>query len=714
MNNNFLKQILLLPIYKSKQEIINSLNNPKNNVIIIMGETGCGKTTQVPKIIYENCPLDNKMICITQPRRIAAISISERVAEEMNTKIGDIVGYSVRFKEKMSNKTKIKFVTDGMLVRECILDKYLSKYKYIILDEIHERSIHTDILMMICKDLIINKKRNDFKLIIMSATLNPKKYMEYFNTNILLKIEGRKFPVKVYNIAEEEENNINNNKNANDIINNNIKENDYYDLISKYIDKCLNCILQIILSDNEENKNGDILVFLPGQEDIEDLQDLLLSKKEEISNEFPEKKIEFRILPLFGSLPSNQQMKIFKPLKNKFGKNIRKIILSTNIAETSLTIKNIKFIIDSGFFKMRKFYPKLNIDTLKVTPISKNSALQRAGRTGRESSGNCYRLYTQKEYNNFLENTEPEIKRINLRNISLQLFSIGYNNFNKIDFIDKPPIENFNNAYEDLISLGAINNDENHEITEFGKKMSILPMDPIYSVILINALNNEYNEVFEDIVSIISVLQSDNIFYNPNSKKEIIEKIREKYIDSYSDHLTLRNIFKAYKNSDNKEQFCKENFLNDKALAKSMEIFKQLIGYLRKMKIDEYKKDEEKEMNDKIIQIDKYLDNLKNIGIDNNENKNKLILNCLLNGYFNNIAKYSNDNFFNTIRGNQLCKIHPTSVLIKKPKLGKQFGYLIFNEIIITSKKYLKCCTLIHPQLAEKYISKNKNNFVSI
>ena len=698
MKNNFLKQIFLLPIYKSKNEIISLINNKDINVIIIMGETGCGKTTQVPKIIYENCSMDNKMICITQPRRIAAISISERVAEEMNTKIGDIVGYSVRFREKMSNKTKIKFVTDGMLVRECILDKNLSKYKYIILDEIHERSVNSDILMMICKDLIINKKRKDLKLIIMSATLNPKKYMEYFNTNTLLKVEGRKFPVRVYNISDEE----NNNKS--------LVKDDYYDLISKYIDRCLNCILQIILSEDEENKYGNILVFLPGQEDIEDLQELLLNKKEEIKAEFPEKKIEFKILPLFGSLPSNQQMKIFLPLKNKYGKNIRKIILSTNIAETSLTIKNIKFIIDSGFYKMRKFYPKLNIDTLTITPISKNSALQRAGRTGREAPGDCYRLYTQNEYNNFIENSEPEIQRINLRNISLQLFSIGYSNFNNIDFIDKPPIENFNNAYEDLIALGALENEENHKITDLGKKMSILPMDPIYSIILINSLSNEYNEVFEDIVSIISVLQSDNIFYTPNNKKEIIEKIREKYIDWSSDHLTLRNIFKEYKNSNNKEQFCKENYLNDKALAKSMEIFKQLIKYLKKMKIDEYKKDEEKEMNDKIEQIDKYLDGIKNLGIDNNENKNKLILNCLLTGYFNNIAKYSNDNFFNTVKGNQLCKIHPTSVLIKRPKLGKQFGYLIFNEMIITSKKYLKCCTLITTQLAEKYISKNKKN----
>ena len=703
MNQNMKNQIFRLPIYKNKEELINLLKSPDINVIIIMGETGCGKTTQVPKIIYENLPLDNKMICITQPRRIAAISISERVAEELDSKIGETVGFSVRFKEKMSKKTKIKFLTDGMLVRECILDKNLEKYKYIILDEIHERSIHTDILMMICNDLLINKRRSDLKLIIMSATLDPNKYMEYFKTNALIKVQGRKFPIKVFNIAEEKEEEINSlSKNINQK-----KELDYYDLISKYIDRCLNCILQIILSEKEEDKYGDILVFLPGQEDIEDLQELLKSKKEEINTELPNgKNIEFKILPLFGSLPSNQQLKIFRPLKNKYGKNIRKIILATNIAETSLTIKNIKYIIDSGFFKMRKFYPKLNIDTLKVTQISKNSALQRAGRAGRESPGICYRLYTQEEYKNFSEQTEPEILRINLRNISLQLFSIGYTNFEKINFIDKPPMDNFNNAFDDLISYGALDK-ENKNITSLGKKMAILPMDPIYSLILINALDNKYHDVFEDIVAIISVLQSDNIYYNPNNLREKIEKIREKYLDPISDHLSLKNIFNEYKNANNKEKFCKENFLNDKALAKSMEIYKQLMSYLEKIFMDEFKKKEiNTQMEQKIEEIDKYLDKMKNK--DNNENKNELIINCLLTGYFNNIAKYSNDNFFETLKGNQLCKIHPTSVLIRKPKLGKQYGYLIFNEMIITSKKYLKCCTLITQQQVDKYISKNK------
>ena len=204
LSKNTEKQISLLPIYKEKDSIISLLKSQKSNIIIIMGETGSGKTTQVPKIIYKNLPLNNKIICITQPRRVAAISISMRVSEELKSPIGNLVGYSVRFKEKFSQKTKIKYVTDGMLVRECIIDKYLSKYSFIILDEIHERSIYSNILISICKDLIINKKRNDLKLIIMSATLNPNKYLNYFNidNSNLIIVKGSTYPVQLFNLIK--------------------------------------------------------------------------------------------------------------------------------------------------------------------------------------------------------------------------------------------------------------------------------------------------------------------------------------------------------------------------------------------------------------------------------------------------------------------------------------------------------------------------------
>ena len=688
LSKNTEKQISLLPIYKEKDSIISLLKSQKSNIIIIMGETGSGKTTQVPKIIYKNLPLNNKIICITQPRRVAAISISMRVSEELNSPIGNLVGYSVRFKEKFSQNTKIKYVTDGMLVRECIIDKYLSKYSYIILDEIHERSIHSDILLSICKDLIINKKRNDLKLIIMSATLNPNKYLNYFNidNSNLIIVKGRTYPVQVFNLIKEP------GKNA----------------INNYIDMCLSCIMQILISDEKEYKKGDILVFLPGQEDIEDLQELLNSRKEILKNKFPEKNIFFKVLPLYSSMPYNEQMKIFIPIYPIDGKITRKIILSTNIAETSLTIKNIKFIIDCGFFKMRKYIHKLNIDTLQINQISKNSAIQRTGRAGRESEGKCFRLYSEETYNKFNEYTEPEILRINLRNVIIQLLSIGFEKIDKIDFLDKPPKENYQSAYEDLINLKAILRSD-YSLTPLGRKMAILPVEPIYGIILINSLKKEFDPVFNDIVSIVSLLQSDNILYTPSLQKEKIEKIREKFINPISDHLTLLNIFYNYKESSNKGVFCKEHYLNDKALSKANDIYLQLLKYLKKIKLDELNENKEKLEEEKMDKINAFLNLVeKNKNIENtNEIKEELIIKCLLTGYSQNIARYNNDNIYSSIRGNMTCRLHPSSILIKKPRLAKEMKYIIYNEMIITSKKYLKCCTLVKEDLIDKNLIKN-------
>ena len=688
LSKNTEKQILLLPIYKEKEKIISLLKSVKSKIIIIMGETGSGKTTQVPKIIYKNLDLNNKMICITQPRRVAAISISMRVSEELNSPIGNLVGYSVRFKEKISNNTKIKFVTDGMLVRECIIDKYLSKYSYIILDEIHERSIHSDILLSICKDLILNNKRNDLKLIIMSATLNPNKFLNYFNidNSNLVIVKGRTFPVQVYNLIKEPGKNI----------------------INNYIDMCLSCIMQILISDDKEYKKGDILVFLPGQEDIEDLQELLNSRKEILKNKYPEKNIFFKVLPLYSSMPYNEQMKIFIPIHPIDGKITRKIILSTNIAETSLTIKNIKFIIDCGFFKMRKYIHKLNIDTLQINQISKNSAIQRTGRAGRESEGKCFRLYSEETYNKFNEFTEPEILRINLRNVIIQLLSIGFQNIESIDFLDKPPKENYQSAYEDLINLKAVLRND-YSLTSLGKKMSILPVEPIYSIILINSLNKEFDSVFNDIVSIVSLLQSDNILYTPSLQKEKIDKIREKFINPISDHLTLLNIFYQYKESSNKGIFCREHYLNDKALSKANDIYLQLLKYLKKIKLDELSEDKEKIEKERMDKINSFLDLIeKNKNIeDTNSIKEQLIIKCLLTGYKQNIARYSNDNIYTSIRGNMMCRLHPSSILIKKPRLAKEMKYVIYNEMIITSKKYLKCCTLVKEDLIDRNLIKN-------
>ena len=674
------KQIKSLPIYKSEREFIDYFTN--NTVTILTGETGSGKTTQIPKILLSH-KLIPQQVVITQPRRVAAISIAHRVSEELNTTIGDVVGYSVRFQEKSSKYTKIKYVTDGMLVRECILDPLLTKYSVVIIDEVHERSVHTDILLAILKGLISGdeKKRPDLKVVIMSATFNAKKFLDYFNTKAFISVMGRTFPVKVYNV---------------------IKEN------ASYIDMALSCVMQIIMDDNMEY--GDILVFLPGQEDIEDLSLLLLERKQklfEMYNNQNKKKI-FEVYQLFSSMPYEAQMKVFLPSSK------RKVILATNIAETSITIKNVKYIVDTGKFKIRKFFHNTNTDTLTITDITKNSALQRAGRAGRDSEGACFRLYSKEKYNSFNEYNEPEILRINLRNVILELMAIGFPNIDTIDFIDKPKKENYQSAYDDLISLKALN--RNIELTDFGRKIAILPVEPAFAVVLLNSLKEEFSDVSDDIMIIVSLLQSDNIFYTPSTLKEKIDKIREKFINPISDHLTLLNVYIQWKESENKGAFCKENYLNDKALRKTKDIYDQLKKYLTKIKIDDYKENKEEMIKKEAISKVEKMINVIEKGInylDNEERENRreeLICKCLLTGFFDNIARYSNENFYSTVKGGMMCKVHPTSILIKKNRMSKEREFLLYNEMIVTSKRYLKCCTLLKGDWVSKYI--NKNNYI--
>ena len=674
------KQIHSLPIYKSEKEFIDSFTN--NTVTILTGETGSGKTTQIPKILLSH-KLIPQQVVITQPRRVAAISIAHRVSEELNTTIGDVVGYSVRFQEKSSKYTKIKYVTDGMLVRECILDPLLSKYSVVIIDEVHERSVHTDILLAILKGLISGdeKKRPDLKVVIMSATFNAKKFLDYFNTKAFISVMGRTFPVKVYNV---------------------VKEN------ASYIDMALSCVMQIIMDDNMEY--GDILVFLPGQEDIEDLSLLLIERKKKLIEMYnnQNKKRIFDVYQLFSSMPYEAQMKVFLP------SNKRKIILATNIAETSITIKNVKYIVDTGKFKIRKFFHNTNTDTLTITDITKNSALQRAGRAGRDSEGACFRLYSKEKYNSFSEYNEPEILRINLRNVILELMAIGFPNIDTIDFIDKPKKENYQSAYDDLISLKALN--RNIELTDFGRKIAILPVEPAFAVVLLNSLKEEFSDVSDEIMIIVSLLQSDNIFYTPSTLKEKIDKIREKFINPISDHLTLLNVYIQWKESENKGAFCKENYLNDKALRKTKDIYDQLKKYLAKIKIDDYKENKEEMIKKEAIsKVEKMINVIEkgNNYLDNEERENRreeLICKCLLTGFFDNIARYSNENFYTTVKGGMICKVHPTSILIKKNRMSKEREFLLYNEMIVTSKRYLKCCTLLKEDWVSKYI--NKNNYI--
>ncbi|CDW77464.1 probable atp-dependent rna helicase dhx35 isoform 1 [Stylonychia lemnae] len=604
-----------------------------NQIVLIQGETGSGKTTQVPKILFEaRKELHNKhTIAITQPRRVAAISLAMRVSQELNKQVGDVVGYRVRFEEKLSVRTRIKFLTDGMLLREAIIDSNLKQYGIVILDEAHERTVNSDTLMALLKK--IASQRQD-------ATLEVEKFCKYFGTEAVVEVKGRTFPIEIYNILGEEE-------------------------------------------------DGDILSFLTGQEDIEEAE-VILKEKFQIFG----LQDQVVILPLYANLPSEQQMRVFKAYPQ------RKIILSTNIAETSVTISGVRYVIDSGLVKIRTYKNSTGIDALKVEPISQNSAIQRAGRAGRERAGKCFRLFTEESFKELEPNTIPEIMRCNLSGVILNLKAIGIKDVSKIDFIDKPTQQSYVSAFQILMKLGTLN-PQNAELTQLGQEMAILPTEPLFSKLLITALKDEYIEIKDSISAIVGLLSVENILFQPKGQESIVLKKRKKFINTESDHLTLLNIFshfkEVYKTKSKKDaiEFAREHFFNDKSLVKALLIKEQLDDYLKQI-IDKRNKNQVSQM--KQDGETEKMSDYQEIQISNKEKQQKVVR-CLKDGLILNVATLEKGNQYKTMN-NEECSIHPSSFLIGSDikKGSKEPGKvlrqkIIFSEIINTTKNYLKYVT---------------------
>lgn len=369
-----------LPVFSYRDELLQAVEDYQT--IIIVGETGSGKTTQIPQYLAEaGFTKDGKKIGCTQPRRVAAMSVAARVSEEMNTKIGHEVGYSIRFEDCTSEKTIIKYMTDGMLLREFLNEPDLSSYKVLIIDEAHERTLHTDILFGLVKD--IAKYRKDLKILISSATLDAEKFSSYFDDAPIFRIPGRRYPVTTYYTKAPE---------------------------ADYLAAAVTTTMQIHLT----QPDGDVLVFLTGQEEIESLQERLNF----IGKKLKGKMKELIVVPIYASLPPELQAEIFKPTPI----GARKVVLATNIAETSITIDGISYVIDPGFCKMNTYNPRNGLESLVITPCSRASANQRSGRAGRVGPGKCFRLYTSWAFKNEMdENTTPEIQRTNLGNVVLLL-----------------------------------------------------------------------------------------------------------------------------------------------------------------------------------------------------------------------------------------------------------------------------------------------------
>ncbi|KAJ3324624.1 putative ATP-dependent RNA helicase dhx33 [Boothiomyces sp. JEL0866] len=506
------KQAQQLPIYKSKDMILDHIKN--NQTTILVGETGSGKTTQIPQFLYG---ITKKCIAITQPRRVAAISIAKRVAEEMDCKLGTTVGFTIRFQDQTSPNTRIKYMTDGMLLRELLNDSQLTRYSIIILDEAHERTLRTDILFGAIKAIM--KKRKDLKLVVMSATMNAEAFSNYFNAEII-NIPGRQFPVSIYYAPDK---------------------------LSDYLDSALTTVFQI----HTKQPKGDILVFLTGQEEIENLETLI----NEQGKTLPSNVDQLLVCPIFGNQSSTQQTQVFEPTPP----GMRKVVIATNIAETSITISGIKYVVDCGMVKIKGFNPKSGIETLSVQPISKAAANQRSGRAGRESAGTCYRLYPEKLFNELEMETQPEIKRSNLANVILLLKASGIDDIVGFDFMDKPMV----GALEQLFALGALN--DKGELTEIGKQMSWFPTDPTFAKVIIQS------KCTKEAIDLISMLSVDSLFFTPTDKRDEAQASKKIFMSYEGDHITLLNVMKAYESTKGDVQWCHDHFISASCIASNIQ-----------------------------------------------------------------------------------------------------------------------------------------------
>ena len=605
-----------LPIFQYKEELRKKIGS--NRIIIIVGETGSGKTTQLTQYLAEWGYAKYGRIGCTQPRRVAAMSVAMRVSLEFGCKLKEEVGYLIRFEDKCSEKTIIKYMTEGMLLRETLLDKNLTQYSVIILDEAHERTIATDVLFGLIKEAIRN--RPTLKLIITSATLNSVKFSRFFDDCPVFKIPGRTYDVEILYAKVPE---------------------------VDYLEASLKTVLQIHLNE----KPGDILLFLTGQEEIDNAVSMLQLKVNTLGKNAP----KMIVLPVYSALPSELQIKIFEPAPP----GTRKCIIATNIAEASLTIDGIYYVVDPGFTKIKTFNSKMGMDNLIIIPISQSSAQQRAGRAGRTGPGKCYRLYTYNAFKNeMLPDTIPEIQRTNLADTVLILKALGINDLLNFEFMDPPPTPNLVSAMEQLFYLGAL--DEEGLLTKLGRRMAEFPLEPQLSKMLLASVDLNCSE---EITTIVSMLSVQNIFYRPKDKEELADKKRAQFINYQGDHITLLNLYNAYIKVQT-EEWCQQNFVHYRSLSKAVEIKEQL-----KYILERYK--------------------LKMISCKGSYSQ---VRKAITAGYFSHIARCQKDTY-KTIVDDHEVYIHPSSALFNKNP-----EWVVYHEVINTSKEYMRNVSTINPK----------------
>ncbi|XP_064401685.1 ATP-dependent RNA helicase DHX8-like isoform X2 [Halichondria panicea] len=615
---SLLEQRQGLPIYKLKENLVQAVKD--NQILVVIGETGSGKTTQITQYLAEAGFCIRGKIGCTQPRRVAAMSVAKRVSEEFGCRLGQEVGYTIRFEDVTSQETLIKYMTDGMLLRECLIDGDLKQYAIIMLDEAHERTIHTDVLFGLLKKAV--KKRPDLKLIVTSATLDSVKFSSYFYEAPIFTIPGRTHPVDILYTREAE---------------------------TDYLDAALIAVMQIHLTEPP----GDILVFLTGQEEIDTSCEILFERMKSLGPEVP----ELLILPVYSALPSEMQTRIFDPAPP----GTRKCVIATNIAETSLTIDGIYYVVDPGFVKQKVYNSKSGLDALVVTPISQAQAKQRAGRAGRTGPGKCYRLYTERAYRDeMLPTAVPEIQRTNLASTVLSLKAMGINDLLSFDFMDPPPMETMISAMEQLHSLSAL--DDEGLLTRLGRRMAEFPLEPQLSKMLIQSVHLGCSE---EVLTIVSMLSVQNVFYRPKEKQAIADQRKAKFHQPEGDHLTLLAVYNAWRNNKFSNPWCFENFVQARSLRRAQDIRKQMLGIMDRHKLD-------------VVSCGKAVAKVQK---------------AICSGFFRNAARKDPQEGYKTTVDSQTVYIHPSSALF-----NRQPDWVIYHELVLTTKEYMRETTSIDPK----------------
>lgn len=611
----------------------------QSQILVFVGETGSGKTTQIPQfVLFDDLPqTQGKMVACTQPRRVAAMSVAQRVAAEMDVKLGEQVGYSIRFEDMTGPQTILKYMTDGMLLREAMNDHTLSRYSTIILDEAHERTMATDVLMGLIKE--VAQRRPDLKIIIMSATLDAQKFQRYFNDAPLLAVPGRTHPVEVFYTPEPEQD---------------------------YVEAAIRTVLQIHATEPE----GDILLFLTGEDEIEDAARKISLEADEMVREVDAGIM--KVYPLYGTLPPFMQQRIFEPApppRKQGGRPGRKCIVSTNIAETSLTIDGIVYVVDPGFSKQKIYNPRIRVESLLVSPISKASAQQRAGRAGRTRPGKCFRLYTEAAFKQeLIDQTYPEILRSNLSSTVLELKKLGIDDLVHFDLMDPPAPETLMRALEELNFLACLDDDGN--LTPLGRLASEFPLDPALAVMLISSPEFYCSN---EILSITALLSVPQVFVRPASQRKAADEMKNLFAHQDGDHLTLLNVYHAFKSADaqdNPKQWCHDHFLSLRALQAADNVRMQLLRIMER---------EELEMISTPFEDKRYYENIRR---------------ALCSGFFMQVAKKESQgkSTYMTVKDNQNVLLHPSTVLAHDAE------WILYNEFVLTTKNYIRTVTAVKPE----------------